>query len=169
VLCIQTDIAIAQTTKLTPDLIENIQLYNLKINELISKNEGNGFVIMKEEKLAIRSDIDFVIHLPLYKDNWYHFCFIGDPGADKIKCTLFLEGLGDIIQDRIKVQRMNIFWTEFSFLCPTSGNYELSLYQKADIGRPLSYLTIFKKNTSTEDDIKEALHGKTQQQPTDNN
>lgn len=132
-------------TLLTAEMKENIILYNSKINEVIERNTLNGFKIIKEEKLPIRSDIDMVVILPLYAGDWYHFSFVGDPSAQKIKATLFLEGFGDLVQDRIIVRRENEFWTEFSFLCPQSGNYELTLYQKSDISRPLSYLTVFKK------------------------
>ena len=132
-------------TFITSEMKENISQYNAKINELIERNTLNGFKIIREEKLPIRSDIDMVVILPLYAGDWYHFSFVGDPSAQKIKATLFLEGFGDLVQDRIIVRRENEFWTEFSFLCPQSGNYELTLYQKSDISRPLSYLTVFKK------------------------
>lgn len=129
-------------------------MYNEKINQLIDKHTGNGFKIIKEEKLPIRSTIDMVIHVPLYEGDWYHFCFIGDPSAEKIKATLFLEGLGDLVQDRIIVRREHEFWTEFSFVCPRSGNYELTLFQKSEISRPLSYLTIFKKDNEVADELQ---------------
>ena len=138
----------SQSREINDEMKNNIIIYNSKINEIIQKNTQNGFSIIKEEKLPLRSEIDMVVILPLYAGDWYHFSFVGDPSAVKIKATLFLEGYGDLVQDKIIVRRENEFWTEFSFMCPQSGNYELTLYQKAEISRPLSYLTLFKKNSN---------------------
>lgn len=137
--------AISQHIEITPEMQENIRLYNSKIEELIAKHNSNGFKIIQEEKLPLRSGNEMIIHMPLYEGDWYHFCFIGDPSSEKIKATLFLEGLGDLIQDKLIVRKENEFWTEFSFICPRSGSYELTLFQKNEISRPLSYLTVFKK------------------------
>ena len=136
----------AQPMQSKEDLQENVVMYNAKINELIEKHSSNGFKIVKEQKLPLRSSTDMVITLPLHAGDWYHFCFVGDPSAEKIKATLYLEGLGDLVQDRIIVRRENEFWTEFSFMCPQSANYELTIFQKAEVSRPLSYLTVFKRN-----------------------
>jgi len=136
----------AQTTEVTPEMKESVRLYNAKINELIDRHSKNGFTIIKESKLPLRNAIDMVIHVPLHEGDWYHFCFVGDPTSRKIKATLFLNGLGDLVQDRIIVRRENEFWTEFSFICPQTGNYELTLFQKAEVSKPLSYLTIFKRD-----------------------
>ena len=138
--------SVAQKIQLTPELEENVRLYNDKINELFTQTSQNHFHIVKEEKLPLRSGLDLVLNIPLYEGDWYHFCFVGDPGSDKIKATLFLEGYGDLVQDRIVVRREHEFWTEFSFMCPQSGLYELRLFQKCDIPRPLSYLMVFKKD-----------------------
>jgi hypothetical protein len=147
-LCIASK-AFSQSHTLTPEMQDCVTKYNLKINELLSTHQQNGFEILKEQKLPIQSNLDMILHLPLYAGEWYHFSFVGDPSADKIKTTLFLEGYGDIVQDRIKVNRDSEFWTEFSFICPQTGMYELTLYQKCEISRPLSYLTIFKKEKPT--------------------
>jgi len=135
----------AQKMEITPEMQENVILYNAKINELIDKNTRNGLKLVREEKLPSRSNIDLMLHINLREGNWYHFCFVGDPCAIKVKATLFLEGAGDLVQDRIKVRRENEFWTEFSLLCPQTGSYELTLLQKAPVQRPLSYLMMFKK------------------------
>ncbi len=139
--------SVAQGIEITAEMQQHVELYNAKINELIDKHTKNGFAILSEEKLPMRSNIDMVVHIPLHAGNWYHFCFIGDPGADKIKANLFLEGLGDFVADRIVVRREHEFWTEFSFMCTYNGSYELTLNQKAEISRPLSYLVVFQKTT----------------------
>jgi hypothetical protein len=134
----------AQDVLSAEDLAKNVVLYNEKINELIAVNEQKGFKITQEKKLPMRDNVDMVVILELVKDNLYHFCFVGDPSAHKIKATLFLEGLGDIIQDRIIVKKQQEFWTQFSFRCPETAHYELSLYQDTPIDRPLAYLTVFR-------------------------
>jgi hypothetical protein len=140
----------AQTHCVSPEMQDCVRKYNDKINELIDKHSHNGFHILKEQKLPMRSATDMVVSMPLYEGDWYHFCFVGDPSADKIKASLYLEGFGDIIQDRIIVKREHEFWTEFSFMCPQTGNYELTLFQKSEVNRPLSYLTVFKKDATTQ-------------------
>ena len=145
IMVFATSFCTAQQTEITEEMKENVILYNAKINELIEKNLANGFDLVKEEKLPMRNNIDLILHVNLREGNLYRICFVGDPGSVKVKTTLFLEGIGDIVQDRIKVRRENEFWTEFSFLCPQTGNYELSLLQKSSLPRPLSYMMIFRK------------------------
>ena len=130
---------------LSGDMKEAVKTYNLKINELYDKHTKNGFVVYKEQKLPMQANLDFVINFKLIAGSWYHFSFVGDPSSSKIKAVLFKEGFGDMVQARLFVDRENEFWTEFSFICPQTGIYELSLFQKNEISRPLSYLTIFKK------------------------
>ena len=127
------------------NLAENVRLYNEKINELTTKAERNGFKIVQEQKIALRNMHEAVIVITLIEGNWYHFCLVGDPSADKIRTSLFLEGVGDIIQDRIKVKREKEFWTEFSFICSRSARYEFTVFQKTALINPLTYLTILKK------------------------
>lgn len=133
------------------DALEQMQLqvkqYNEKINELISKNEKNGFHILMEKKLPMKNQLETVLMAPLYEGNWYHFCFIGDPSSEKIKTTMFLEGFGDLVQDRIIMRREHEFWTEFSFMCPQSGQYEFTFFQRCPMSRPLSYFVVFQKDT----------------------
>ena len=138
----------AQSRHITPEMQENVKLYNAKIDELIDRTSKNGFHIVREEKLHLRNNIDMIVNIQLLEGNWYHFCFVGDPSSTKVKATLFMEGIGDLVQDRIKVKRENEFWTEFSFICPQSGNYEFTVCQKAPVERPLSYLTVFKMDAA---------------------
>ena len=137
----------SQSTKeITPEMAQNVTRYNAKIDELIGRALANGFRIVREEKLHLRNNVDMLLNISLMEGTWYHFCFIGDPSSTKVKATLFKEGVGDLVQDRIKVKREHEFWTEFSFVCPQSGNYEFIVSQKGPFARPLSYLAVFKKN-----------------------
>lgn len=132
---------------ITPEMQQAVINYNQKINEEISVHQANGFEIFKEKKFNLASGQDGVMYVQMYEGSWYHFCFVGDPLSIKIKATLFLEGVGDLVQDKVIVSRANEFWSEFSYICPRSGIYEFRIFQKSDIERPLAYVTIFKKVT----------------------
>ncbi|MBK7762647.1 MAG: hypothetical protein IPI46_04655 [Bacteroidetes bacterium] len=140
----------AQSSEITSELKENVLLYNQKINELVVRHEGNGFVINKEARIPMKSGTSVVLNFAMMEGKWYHFVFVGDPGSKKLKANLYFEGQGDYVQDKIMVQRDNEFWTEFSFICPQTGMYELDLFQKSQIQKPLAYLMIFEKKSGGE-------------------
>lgn len=140
----------AQALDTNTELQENVELYNQKINELVAIHEGNGFKINKELRVPMRSKTSVVLNFPMRAGKWYHFAFVGDPGSTKIKLNLYFEGQGDYVQDKIMVQRDHEFWTEFSFICPQTGMYELELMQKSSIQKPLAYLMIFEKMQTSE-------------------
>lgn len=123
-----------------------VKQYNEKINELIGKNEKNGFHVLMEKKLPMKNQLETVLMAPLYEGNWYHFCFIGDPSSEKIRTSMFLEGFGDLVQDRIIVRREHEFWTEFSFMCPQTGRYEFTFFQRSPMSNPLSYFVVLQKD-----------------------
>lgn len=127
------------------ELNTSVRTYNEKINELQSLHTKNGFGVFKEQRIPLQSGIEHVLLLKLVAGSWYHFSYVGDPNSDKINATLFKEGIGDLVQARIHVAQQKEFWIEFSFICPQSGIYELTLRQKCPISRPLSYLTVFQK------------------------
>ncbi|HPI53820.1 MAG TPA: hypothetical protein PLU10_03955 [Chitinophagaceae bacterium] len=127
------------------ELNTSVRTYNEKINELQTLHTKNGFGVYKEQRIPLQSGIEHVILLKLVAGSWYHFSYVGDPNSDKINATLFKEGIGDLVQARIQVAQQKEFWVEFSFICPQSGIYELTLRQKCPISRPLSYLTVFQK------------------------
>lgn len=127
------------------ELNTSVRTYNEKINELQALHVKNGFGVYKEQRIPLQSGIEHVILLKLVAGSWYHFSYVGDPNSDKINATLFKEGVGDLVQARIQVAQQKEFWVEFSFICPQSGIYELTLRQKCPISRPLSYLTVFQK------------------------
>lgn len=127
------------------EMNESVKLYNEKINEFNNIHTKDGFTIYKEQRIPLQSGNEHVLLIQLTAGTWYHFSYVGDPNAEKIKTYLFKEGIGDLVQARIYPNKQLEFWTEFSFIPPQSGIYELSLYQKCSISRPLSYLTIYKK------------------------
>ncbi|HNB80959.1 MAG TPA: hypothetical protein PLP34_01410 [Chitinophagaceae bacterium] len=149
VFCFSSTLSKAQIAGFTrEELNENVKAFNEKINEQIAKHERNGFKLVKEQRIPLRSGHDLQLYLNLFSGEWYHFVLVGDPGADKIRTSLFLNGQGDYVQDKILVRRHEAFWTEFSFICPESGQYEWTLFQKSVLPRPLTYIMLFKKKGS---------------------
>ena len=131
--------------EITTQMKMDMESYNAKINELIAVHTGNGFHIKREERLPLVTGENTHINIQLVEGHWYHFAFVGDPSASTIKVALFLDGIGEIISDRVHPNKEQPFWTEFSYICPRSGLYELSLMQKTKIDKPLSYILLFEK------------------------
>ncbi len=127
------------------EMNESVKLYNEKINEFNRIHAKDGFAVYKEQRIPVQSGNEYVLLIQLTAGTWYHFSYVGDPNSEKIKTYLFKEGVGDLVQARIYPNKQSEFWTEFSFIPPQSGIYELSLFQKCSISRPLSYLTVYKK------------------------
>lgn len=137
-----------QKLEITDEMKEAERSYNEKILEQIAIHRKNGFEIYKEDRVALIAGQDRSVYITLEEGQWYHFVYVGDPHAGKISVNLFLEGVGDFVNDRLKPQQDGEFWSEFSFLCPQTGNYELSFFQRCPISRPLSYLTVFRRTSS---------------------
>lgn len=136
--------ATAQDSSDIAHLQENIKQYNAVIDSLYKLHIHNGLRLVKDNKLPMHDGIETVMHIPLMAGDAYHFVFVGDPDSRKIKLTLFKEGQGDYIQDKIMVKQDGVFWSQFSFACPETGDYELSLFQRSAQPNPLSYLMLFK-------------------------
>ncbi len=101
-----------------------------KATELISGHKKSGFVTYKSGQILARQNEEFPLYVHLIAGRWYHFVIVGNPDAKKISLRLGLPGLGDFITDRFKPEQTNEYWTEFSFVCPQSGHYLLTLNQK---------------------------------------
>lgn len=135
---------------LTEDMKAAEKSYNEKILERMKIHLKNGFGIYQEDRVTLIAGKDRSVYIPLVKGQWYHFVYVGDPHAEKISVNLFLDGLGYVVNDRLKPQQTGEYWSEFSFICPQSGMYELMLFQRCGIIRPLSYLTVFQKSLQDE-------------------
>lgn len=139
-----------ETFVLTDDMKAAEISYNEKILERMKVHLKNGFGIYQEDRVTLIAGKDRSVYIPLVKGQWYHFVYVGDPHAEKISVNLFLDGLGYVVNDRLKPQQTGEYWSEFSFICPQSGLYELMLFQRCAISRPLSYLTVFQKSLQSE-------------------
>lgn len=81
--------------------------------------------------------------------NWYQFVIVGDPEAKKIEMKLGLEGVGHIITDKFKPENTNEYWTQFSFVCPRSGRYLLTVYQRGSKKELLGHVGILQRPSKT--------------------
>lgn len=55
--------------------------YQKQIDSLKSYYQGNGFTLLRETPMKMESQYEMSIIVPLNKDEWYSFVFIGDPGC----------------------------------------------------------------------------------------
>lgn len=130
---------------ITPEMKKAEIDYNEKIVELYNHYTNKGFALQKESRINAETRKESQVRMQLNQGEWYHFTFVGDPLSDKIKVKLFLDGAGTMVEDILRVNQTNEFWTEFSFICPATGIYEFSMQQNSSISRPLSYLMLFAK------------------------
>lgn len=103
-----------------------------KSTSFINKYKLDGFHVLHAADVQMQNRTEFPILMQLKEGEWYHFIVIGDPDAQRIEMKLGLKGIGDIITDRFSGPRTNEYWTQFSFICPVSGNYLMTIYQKGD-------------------------------------
>jgi hypothetical protein len=122
----------------------NVKLFNETINEAIKVHTAHDFTLYKEQRIPMRDKVGNIINIQMDGGQWYHFVFIGDPSTKKLKVTLFKEGIGDFVTNRI--DKEGEFATEFSFIAPVTGIYEFTCFQKGEMESPLAYLMLFKKN-----------------------
>jgi hypothetical protein len=123
----------------------NVKMYNDLIEKAIQVHTSNDFKLFKEQRIPMKDKVGNIINIQLEAGNWYHFVFIGDPSCKKLKVTLFKEGIGDFVTNRTGSKNEE-FYSEFSFICPMSGVYEFTCFQKGEMANPLAYLMLFKKN-----------------------
>lgn len=116
-----------------------------KSNSFINKYKLDGFRVAHTADVQMQNRTEFPIMMQLKEGEWYHFIVIGDPDAQRIEMKLGLKGLGDIITDRFSGPRTNEYWTQFSFICPISGNYLMTIYQKGDKQKYVGHIDVLQR------------------------
>jgi hypothetical protein len=101
-----------------------------KVSELYTKHHSDGFTTYKGGTIKMERNTEFPIFIDLNEGSWYQFAVIGDPEARKMEMKLGLTGVGNIITDKFKTEDTGEFWTTFSFICPRSGRYLLTFFQR---------------------------------------
>jgi len=123
--------------------------FDLKVAELYTKYKTDGFVTYKGGNLDMQRNTEFPIMVELVEGRWYQFCVVGDPEAKKIEMKLGLVGVGDVITDKFKPEITNEYWTQFSFVCPRSGRYLLTFYQRGSKKDMLGHVAILQRPVKT--------------------
>jgi hypothetical protein len=125
--------------------------FNNKVSELYTKYKTDGFETYKGGTINMEKNTEFPIFVELKEGRWYQFMVVGDPESKKIEMKLGLEGVGDFITDKFKTENTNEYWTQFSFVCPRSGRYLLTFYQKGPKKDMLGHVAILQRPNKTVD------------------
>jgi hypothetical protein len=123
--------------------------FNDKVSELYTKYKTDGFFTYKGGNIQMEKNTEFPIFVDLQEGRWYQFLVVGDPEAKKLEMKLGLEGVGDFITDKFKTENINEYHTQFSFVCPRSGRYLLTFFQKGPKKDMLGHVAIFQKPNKT--------------------
>ena len=130
---------------------ENVRKeFDNKVSQLYTQYKIDGFVTYKGGTINMERNTEFPIMMELQEGRWYQFAVIGDPEAKKIEMKLGLEGIGDIITDKFKTENTNEYWTTFSFICPRSGRYLMTFYQKGNKKNLLGHVAVLQRPKQTE-------------------
>lgn len=121
--------------------------FNDKVAELYTKYKSDGFVTYKGGTIQMEKNTEFPIFVELKEGRWYQFVVVGDPEARKLEMKLGLEGVGDFITDKFKTENVNEHWTQFGFVCPRSGRYLLTFFQKGPKKDMLGHVAILQRPT----------------------
>lgn len=136
----------------------NKNMFENKVAELYTKYKSDGFITYKGGNLQMEKNTEFPIFVELQEGRWYQFVVIGDPEAKKIEMKLGLEGVGHIITDKFKPENTNEYWTQFSFVCPRSGRYLLTFFQKGSKKDMLGHVAILQRPNQTENGVYTFKH-----------
>lgn len=116
-----------------------------KVAEMHTKYKTDGFITYKVGDLEMKKNTEFPIFMELQEGRWYQFIVVGDPEAKKLEMKLGLEGVGDFITDKFKTENTNEYYTQFSFVCPRSGRYLLTFFQKGPKQDMLGHVAVLQK------------------------
>ena len=118
-----------------------------KASELTRLHQQRGFIVYKTGTIQSRINEEYPVFIQLEAGRWYHFVLVTDPRVKKFIMRLGFPGIGDFITDKFKPEQGDSFWTEFSFVCPQSGNYLLTFFQKSQESFPV-HITILQRPLS---------------------
>lgn len=132
--------------------------FSSKVSELYTKYKTDGFITYKGGDIKMEKNTEFPIFVELVEGRWYQFVVVGDPEARKLEMKLGMEGIGDIVTDKFQTDDTNEYWTQFSFICPRSGRYLLTFYQKGPKKDLLGHVAILQRPNRTEQGIYTFKH-----------
>ncbi len=155
-LLIITGQVIAQKAAQHAEIID--KAFNNKVSELYTKYKTDGFVTYKGGDIKMQKNTEFPIFVELVEGRWYQFVVVGDPEARKLEMKLGMEGIGDIVTDKFQTDDTNEYWTQFSFICPRSGRYLMTFYQKGPKKDLLGHVAILQRPNRTEQGVYTFKH-----------
>jgi hypothetical protein len=126
-------------------------LFHEKINELCTKYNQEGFVTFKRGDLKMERNTEQPIFMQLTEGRWYNFIIVGDPIATKFEMKLGMAGYGDFITDKFRNEKTGEFWTNFSFVCPRTGKYLMTFFQKGHHKDLMGHVAILQKPIANTD------------------
>lgn len=127
--------------------------FEAKVSELYTKYKLDGFLTYKGGTIKMERNTEFPIFMDLKAGQWYQFAVIGDPEARKIEMKLGLQGVGDFITDKFRPDVHNEYWTTFSFICPRSGRYLMTFYQKGSKKNMLGHVAVLQRPKQSKEGI----------------
>ncbi len=127
--------------------------FSSKVSELYTKYKTDGFITYKGGDIKMEKNTEFPIFVELKEGRWYQFVVVGDPEARKLEMKLSKEGIGDIVTDKFKTEDTNEYWTTFSFICPHSGKYLLTFFQRGPKKDLLGHVAILQRPQKSEEGI----------------
>ena len=120
-----------------------------KMREMYAHYLKDDFKIFRKANLNMKPKTEFPVYLQLTRGKMYHFMMFFDPTTERVEMKLGKEGVGHIITDKFyplnKKGKKGYFFTEFSFICPQSGTYLLTLFQKTGKKKPIAQMCVFQK------------------------
>ncbi len=146
----------AQKMQQYNSLIE--KAFSSKVSELYTKYKTDGFITYKGGNINMEKNTEFPIFVELKEGRWYQFVVVGDPEARKLEMKLSKEGVGDIVTDKFKTEDTNEYWTTFSFICPHSGKYLLTFFQRGPKKDLLGHVAILQRPQKSEEGIYTFKH-----------
>ncbi|MEZ5047522.1 MAG: hypothetical protein R2831_11075 [Chitinophagaceae bacterium] len=142
-------LGISQNVKAQAPMSPAVVAFNNKVDELTTKYKMDGFQTFKAGNLPMERNTETPIFIDMIEGRWYQFCVVGDPEAKKFEMKLGLAGVGDFITDKFKPTNTDEFWTTFSFICPRSGRYLLTFYQRGSKKDMMAYVSVLQRPNKT--------------------
>jgi hypothetical protein len=125
--------------------------FTQKVNDYYTKYQKEGFITYKGCDLPMERNTEFPIWVDLKEGRWYQFCIVGDPEATKFEFKLGKEEVGSIITNKFKNEKVNEFYSQFSFICPRSGRYLITFFQRGPRKNLLGHVAILQRPSHTQD------------------
>ncbi len=106
--------------------------------------DDNFLVYQKTSRKADRNT-ELPILVQMFKGRLYHYLIFADPETGKVEVKLGKRGVGHIITDKFYPNRTGEFYTEFSYVCPKTGYYLLTVFQRGGKKKQMTHVAVLQK------------------------